>query len=171
MAPRGVLFFLSEAQELCISDRHPALFARRLLFDDKPNPALYNLGRTLPDPAPHPGPPLQRRRWTVIGAGLLLLALALVVLYTSRAAFHSPLAMLVVAAIGFAALLLQLRFRKEARVRAPLWLNVLALLCALAAVFADRLGFNPRLMIVAALGAIACFGVSGIVVLRALRKR
>jgi drug/metabolite transporter (DMT)-like permease len=125
----------------------------------------------LSDPSPHPAPPLKPRRWSIIAAGLLLLALALVVLYTSRSAFSSPLAMVVVAAIGFAALLVQLRLRREAStVGSPLWLNVLAVMFALGAVFADRLHLNAPLTLLAALGAIVCFAISGFVVLRALRK-
>jgi uncharacterized membrane protein len=109
----------------------------------------------------------------VIAAGLLLLALAIVVLYTSRPAFSSPLALVVVAAIGLAALLLQLRLRKDLRasIRAPLWLNVLGIVFALASVFADVLRLNNALMVTAALGAVLCFGISGIVVLQALRKK
>ena len=124
------------------------------------------------EPASNPASPPKRRRWSIIAAGFLLLALALVVLYTSRAAFFSPVAMVVVAAIGFAALLLQIRFRKDSNsaVRGPLWLNILALLSALAAVFADILHFSAVVMLVAALAAVLCFAISGIVVLRALRK-
>jgi uncharacterized membrane protein len=104
---------------------------------------------------------------------LLLLALALVVIYTSHSAFSSPLALVVVAAIGLAALLLQIRLRKDVSVpvHAPLWLNVLGLIFALAAVFADLFHFSPNLMLVAALGAVVCFAVSGTSVLRALRKK
>jgi len=51
------------------------------------------------------------RRWTVIASGLLILALALVVIYTGPNAFYSPVALVVVAAIGLAALLLQVWFR------------------------------------------------------------
>jgi uncharacterized membrane protein len=108
-----------------------------------------------------------------LAAGFLLFALAIVVLYTSRAAFFSPLALVVVAAIGLAALLLQLRLRRDAgvRVRAPLWLNVLGLIFAVAAVFADIVRLNAGLLQIAALGAVICFGLSGIVVLHALRKK
>ena len=103
---------------------------------------------------------------------LLLFALALVVIYTSGPAFFSPLALVVVAAIGLAALLLQLRLRKDltGAVRAPLWLNVLGLIFALGAIFADLLHLTINLMQVAALGAVVCFAASGIVVLHALRK-
>jgi FtsH-binding integral membrane protein len=112
------------------------------------------------------------RRWSVIAAGLLLAALALVVLYTSRPAFSSPVAMVVVAAIGFAALVLQLRLRKRSSVavRTPLWLNMVALLFAVTAIFADVLHLSPVVMLASALGAVICFAVSGIVMLRALRK-
>ncbi len=108
-----------------------------------------------------------------MAAGLLLAALALVVIYTTRGAFLSPLALVVVAAIGLAALLLQLRLRRDLRVkvRAPLWLNVLALAFAVAAVFADILRLNSALMLAAALGAVVCFAISGIVVIDQLRKR
>src|SRR5215475_2339030 len=80
------------------------------------------------------------RRWTVIASGLLVLALALVVIYTRPSAFLSPVALVVVAAIGLAALLLQMRFRGDLpQVRSPLWLNVLGLACAVVALAADVL--------------------------------
>jgi hypothetical protein len=112
------------------------------------------------------------RRWSVIAAGLLLAALALVVLYTSRPAFSSPIAMVVVGAIGFAALVLQLRLRKQSSVAVltPLWLNIVAILCAVTAIFADLLHLGPVVMLASALGAVICFAVSGIVMLRAVRK-
>jgi drug/metabolite transporter (DMT)-like permease len=127
----------------------------------------------LPDTGDNSVPQSRPRGWSIIAAGLLLLALAIVVLYTSRAAFSSPLAMVVVAAIGLAALLLQLRLRKDLQspIHTPLWLNVLGLLFALAVVFGDLLRLKPAPMMVAALGAVLCFGVSGIVVFQALRKR
>ena len=130
---------------------------------------------SLPD-APSNPPPAQSqpksRRWSIVAAGLLLLALALVVIYTSRSAFSSPLALVVVAAIGLAALLLQLRLRKDAgAVRAPLWLNVLGLVFAIIAVFADVFHLSATVTLVAALGAVVCFASSGIAVLRALRKK
>jgi hypothetical protein len=127
----------------------------------------------LPDATANPSPEPKPRRWTIFAAGLLLLALALVVIYTNSRAFSSPLAIVVVAAIGLAALLLQLRLRKDlgTPVRSPLWLNVLGLACAVAAVFADILHFSASLMQVSALGAVVCFAVSGVVVLRALRKK
>ncbi len=113
------------------------------------------------------------RRWTIFAAGLLLIALALVVIYTSHRAFMSPLALVVVAAIGLAALLLQLRFRRDVGtpVHVPFWLNVLGLICAIAAVFADLLHLTANLMLIAALGAVLCFAISGATVLHALRDR
>jgi peptidoglycan/LPS O-acetylase OafA/YrhL len=135
----------------------------------------------LPDAASNPVPAPKPRRWSIVAAGLLLAALALVVIYTSRSAFFSPLALVVVAAIGLAALLLQLRLRRErdsdadqdlsTPVRAPLWLNVLGLIFAIAAVFADVLHLSANLLLIAALGAVLCFAVSGTTVLHALRRK
>ena len=120
-----------------------------------------------PPSAPKP------RRWSIFGSALLLVALAVVVIYTSRGSFFSPLALVVVAAIGLAALLLQLRLRPDSAtpVRAPMWLNVLGLVCAVAAVCADLFHLSAGFLLVAALGAVVCFGVSGVVVLRALGKQ
>ena len=103
---------------------------------------------------------------------MLLLALALIVLYTSSRAFYSPLALVVVAAIGLAALLLQLRLRKDLGkpVRAPLWLNVTGVAFAIGAVVADIRHLSANVMLVAALGAVVCFAVSGAAVLHSLRK-
>lgn len=101
------------------------------------------------------------------------MALALVVIYTGRGAFFSPLALVVIAAIGLAALLLQLRLRQDLgiSVRAPLWLNVLAIIFAGGAVLADFRHLSPAMLLAAALGAVLCFAISGIVVLDALRKK
>jgi len=127
----------------------------------------------LPEAGSNSNPTPRPRRWTIIAAGMLLVALALVVIYTSRGAFLSPLALVVVAAIGLAALLLQLRLRTDlgTPVRAPLWLNVLGIVFAVISVFADVLRLSPALLLLAALGAVVCFAVSGIIVLDALRKR
>ena len=127
----------------------------------------------MPDAASNPSPGPKSRRWTIVAAGLLLLALALVVIYTSRSAFSSPLALVVVAAIGLAALLLQLRLRKDltTQVRAPLWINILGLVFAVAAVVADGFHFSANLMLVAALGAVVCFAISGTAILHNLRKK
>ncbi len=116
--------------------------------------------------------PNRPRRSTLVAAGLLLLALALVVIYTNRAAFFSPLALVVVAAIGLAALLLQLRLRPDlaSQIRGPLWLNLTGVAFALAAVFADFLHLSTAVMLIAALAAVVSFALSGIIVLSALRK-
>ena len=111
------------------------------------------------------------RRWKVIASGLLLLALAVVVIYTRPNAFLSPIALVVVAAIGLAALLLQVRFRRDLpQVRSPLWLNVLGLLCAMLALAADFLRMSRRTLEVVSFAAVVCFGVSGSLILRALRR-
>jgi FtsH-binding integral membrane protein len=127
----------------------------------------------LPDAVSNSAPAAKPRRWSIVAAGFLLLALAVVVIYTSRSAFFSPLAIVVVAAIGLAALLLQLKLRKDltGSIHAPLWLNLLGLIFAVGAVFADILHLSANLMLVAALGAVVCFGASGVVVLRTLRKK
>jgi uncharacterized membrane protein len=139
--------------------------------------ACINLGRTfVPDKPSNPGSNPQPRGATLIAAGLLLAALALVILYTSRGAFLSPVALVVVAAIGVAALLLQLRLRPDlssvraSSVRGPLWLNALGVVCAIGALFADILHLNGVFMLVAALTAVVSFAVGGIIVLNALRK-
>ncbi|MGP8095351.1 MAG: hypothetical protein ACLP72_18725 [Candidatus Sulfotelmatobacter sp.] len=132
------------------------------------------MGRnSVPDAVPNPAPAPKPRRRTILAAGFLLLALALVVIYTSRTAFFSPLALVVVAAIGLAALLLELRLRRDigTPVRAPLWLNVVGLVFALSAIFADVRHLSSNVLQVTALGAVACFAVSGVVVLHALRKK
>jgi len=112
------------------------------------------------------------RRWTVIAAGLLLLALALVVIYTGPNAFLSPVALVTVAAIGLAALLLQVRFRRDLPdVHSPLWLNVLGILCAMVSLFADYLRMTRRMLDLVAFSAVVCFGISGSLILHALRRR
>ncbi|MFI5114865.1 MAG: hypothetical protein ACHP7J_06940 [Terriglobales bacterium] len=112
------------------------------------------------------------RRWTVIASGLLLLALALVVIYTGPNAFYSPVALVVVAAIGLAALLLQVWFRRDLpNIHSPLWLNVLGILCAMVTLFADYLHMPRRMLDVVAFAAVVCFGISGSLILHALRRR
>ena len=112
------------------------------------------------------------RRWTVIASGLLLLALALIVIYTGPNAFLSPVALVVVAAIGLAALLLQVWFRRDLpNIHPPLWLNVLGILCAMLALFADNLRMTRRMLDLVAFAAVVCFGISGSLILHALRRR
>jgi drug/metabolite transporter (DMT)-like permease len=113
-----------------------------------------------------------RRRWTVIASGLLLLALALVVIYTRRSALLSPIALVVVAAIGFAALLLQVWFRRDLpNVRPYLGLNILGILFALASVLADYFHIRQPVLDVVAFGAVVCFGISGSLILHNLRRQ
>jgi len=112
------------------------------------------------------------RRWTVIASGLLLLALALVVIFTGPSAFSSPVALVVVSAIGFAALLLQVRFRHELpNIHSPLWLNVLGIVCAMASLVADYFRMKRSWLDLAAFTAVVCFGISGSLILHALRRR
>ena len=116
---------------------------------------------------------MKSRRWTVILSGLLCCGLALVVLFTRRSAFFSPLAVVVVAAIGLIAVLLQLRFYNREQsipVQAPGWLNVLGILFAVAALFADRLRLSSELAQMMALGAVSIFAISSAMILHAFRK-
>jgi peptidoglycan/LPS O-acetylase OafA/YrhL len=112
------------------------------------------------------------RRWSVIAAGLLVLAIAMIVLFAGNAAFHSPTSAVVLAAVGLVAVLLQLRLRPVGaqKVRAPQWLNLVGIGCAVCAVFADYLKLSPGLYQVAALGAVGCFAVSGVVILDGIRR-
>lgn len=111
----------------------------------------------------------------MIASGLLCGVLALVVIYTDRRAFFSPLAVVVVAAIGLAAVLLQLRLRNYSQatpIHPPVaWLNSVGILLALAALFADRLHLGPQIAALAALGAVGIFAVSGAIILHAFRKQ
>jgi hypothetical protein len=114
------------------------------------------------------------RRWTVIASGLLCGALAVVVLFTNRGAFFSPLAVVVMGAVGLAAVLLQLRLQTPDHgpsSTSPAWLNILGILFALAAFFADLFRLTSQIIEALALGAVASFGISGVIILRSFRKR
>lgn len=94
-------------------------------------------------------------------------------MYTRRSAFFSPLAVVVVAAIGLVAVLLQLRFYNRGLsnpVQAPVWLNILGVGFALAALFADFVGLNWQMAEVMALGAVGSFAISSAMILHAFRK-
>jgi len=114
------------------------------------------------------------RRWTVIGSGLLCGILAVIVLFTNPRAFASPLAVVVVAAVGLAAVLLQLRMRNRENsptVHPPVWLNILGIVLALIALFADLLHVGSELTELAALGAVGSFAISSAVILHSFRKQ
>ena len=116
----------------------------------------------MPD-APSKTEPNARRRSTLVAAGMLLLALALVVIYTNRGAFFSPLALVVVAAIGLAALLLQLRLRPDlaSSIRGPLWLNGIGVFFALGAVFGSIVIAVASVLWIGAAGS-ACVIAAGV---------
>lgn len=81
---------------------------------------------------------------------------------------------MVVAAIGLAAVLLQLRFfnrQQTTPVKAPRWLNLLGVLFALLAMFGDVLHLSAAMGQMSALGAVAAFSISGTIILHAFRKR
>ena len=72
-----------------------------------------------------------------------------------------------------AAVLLQLRLQNRDQApssSSPAWLNVLGIVFALAAFFADLLNSRPQITETLALGAVASFGVSGVIILRSFRK-
>ena len=113
------------------------------------------------------------RRWSVIASALLCCGLGVIVLYTKRSAFFSPLAVVVVAAIGLAAVLLQLRYYNREHsnpVHAPMWLNVVGVLFALTALLSDLLGLSWQIAEVMALGAVGSFAISSAMILHAFRK-
>lgn len=115
----------------------------------------------------------KQRRWTVIASGLLVGALALIVTFTSRAAFLSPFAVVVVAAVGVLALMLQLRLRyprPTGTIHLPSWLNLAGGILAIAAFLKDWLHIRTSIAEILTLAAIGCFGVSGALVLHSLRK-
>ena len=120
-----------------------------------------------------PEPGIKQRRWNVILSGVLIGTLALIVIFTNRANFLSPTAVVVVAAIGLVALMLQLRFRRSdlPTVHPPAWLNLLGTVSAIVAFFGDFLRIRPGLAEVIALIAVGCFAVSGGMVLHGLRKQ
>jgi hypothetical protein len=105
---------------------------------------------------------------------MLCCGLGVVVIYTRRAAFFSPLSVVVVAAIGLAAVLLQLRFYNREHsnpVQAPVWLNVLGVLFALTALFGGFFRLSGQLAEAMALGAVGSFAISSALILHAFRKR
>ena len=113
------------------------------------------------------------RRWTVIASALLCGTLALVVMFTNRRAFYSPLAIVVVAAIGAAAVMLQTRMRKVEKtstLKYSVWLNVLGTAFGVASLFADFWEPSPQFAQTMALGAVASFGIGSAILLHAFKK-
>lgn len=113
-------------------------------------------------------------RRTVIASGLLCCALILVVLFTNPAAFRSPAAMVVMALIGTAAVLVQLRLRNDDQtrlVRSPLWLNIVGIVSSVAALFPAIFRLDPRLTQLLALAAVSSFALSSAIILHSFRKR
>jgi hypothetical protein len=117
--------------------------------------------------------PLPKRK-TVVSAGFLCIALTLVVLFTSPAAFRSPVAVIVMALIGTAAVLLQLQLRYDTQPshsRPPLWLNLLGILFAMAALFPAAFHLGPRSAQAMVFGAVGSFAISSAMILHSFRKR
>jgi hypothetical protein len=56
-------------------------------------------------------------------------------------------------------------------VRGPVWLNLLGILLAVTALFADVLHLSSGLFQVTALAAVGCFSISSVIIMEALRKR
>src|SRR5260370_17726413 len=107
-----------------------------------------------------------------MGYGLLLLAFALVVIYTGPNAFFSPIALVVVAAIGLAALLFQVWFRRDLpNIHSPLWLNVLGILCAMVSLFADYLRMTRGMLDLVAFAAVVSSPTTPSPLLPPLRPR
>jgi drug/metabolite transporter (DMT)-like permease len=131
--------------------------------------ALYKCEEALLVPESEPN----SRRWTVIASALLCCGLGLVVIYTKRSAFFSPLAVVVVAAIGLAAVLLQLRYYNREHsdpIHAPVLLNIVGVLFALTALFSDFLSLSWQIAELMALGAVGSFAISSAMILHAFRK-
>src|SRR5207244_12690861 len=107
-----------------------------------------------------------------ISSAVLFVTLSLVLISTNRSNFLCPTAVVVVAAIGLVALMLQLRFRRSdlPTVHPPAWLNLLGTVSAIVAFFGDFLRIRPGIAEVIALIAVGCFAVSGGMVLHGLRK-
>lgn len=113
------------------------------------------------------------KRKTVIGAGFLCIALTLVVLFTGPAAFRSPIAVVVMALIGAAAVLLQIQLRSSdsgSHFRPPLWLNVAGILFTIGALFPSPLHLGTKLVQAMVLGAVGSFAISSAIILHSFRK-
>jgi peptidoglycan/LPS O-acetylase OafA/YrhL len=149
----------------------PRSASRDAIFSQTRGKSVYNGAANLHDNLDDT-PSKPSRRWSVIAAGLLILAIGLVVMFTGNVAFRSPTSAVVLAAVGLVAVLLQLRLRPEGakKVHAPQWLNLVGIGCAALALFADYLKLSSNLYQVSALGAVGCFGVSGVIILDGIRR-
>lgn len=120
-----------------------------------------------------PRPQSPPRRKTVIAAGLLCGILAVLVTFTDRRAFFSPLSIVIVAAIGAVAVLLQLQFKNQEgkrKIHPPLWLNVVGVVFAVGALLSERLHWGIQIGQALALLAVASFAVSSVIILRMVRE-
>ena len=107
----------------------------------------------------------------MIISGLLCGVLALVVIYTNRGGLSSPLAIVVLAAVGLLALVVRLRLRGgERSVHAPVWLNFVGIAAALAALLSDFRHLRADLAPMLALVAVLCFGISSVLVLQRQKR-
>jgi hypothetical protein len=114
--------------------------------------------------------PLPPKRKTVIASGLLCCALALVVLFTGPGTFRSPAAIVVVAAVGSAAVLFQLLIRHSTHGLPPMLLNGIGVLLALGALFPSAVGIGPLLAQAMALGSVVSFAIGSAMILHSFRK-
>jgi len=63
-------------------------------------------------------------------------------------------------------------FRRDLpNISSPLWLNVLGIFFAMVSLFADYLRLTRRALDLTAFAAVVCFGISGSLILHALRLR
>jgi len=94
-------------------------------------------------------------------------------MFTSPAAFRSPMAVVVMALIGAAAVLLQIQLRhtETARFRPQLWLNIVGILLTIGALFPSALHLGPKFAQVMVLGAVGSFAISSAIILHSVRKR
>ena len=105
---------------------------------------------------------------------MLCIALTIVVLFTSPAAFRSSAAVIVMALIGAAAVMFQMRLREGNQRRslvASLWLNIVGVILAVAALFPAAMHSGPRLVQALVLGAIGSLAISSAMILHSFRRR
>jgi len=93
-------------------------------------------------------------------------------MFTSPAAFRSPVALVVMALIGAAAVLLQIQLRQNesSHLRPPVWLNVAGIIFTIGALFPSALHLGAKLVQAMVLGAVGSFAVSSALILHGFRK-